>query len=88
MDTEVAAVREKKYFKRLEGQIRDMLQSRDYQTIIEELYYSCNYSTQTTTEIVRILHNIRKARLRDKKKLQKVVNHYAVEHENMLVLKP
>jgi hypothetical protein len=65
-----------------------MLQSRDYQTIIEELDYSYKYSTQTTIEIVRILHNIRKAGLRDKKKLQKVVNHYAVEHKNMLVLKP
>jgi hypothetical protein len=40
-------------------------------------------------EIVQILCNI-KQRQKDNpnKKLLKVLNHYAVEHDNMLVLKP
>ena len=71
----------------LEKQIQSMLLSADYQTIVKELDYKCKYSTQEKLEIVQILYNIRKTGLYDKKKLQKVINHYAVEHENKLVLK-
>jgi hypothetical protein len=61
--------------------------SLDYRQIVKELDYSCKYSIPETLAVVRILCDIRKTGLYDKKKLQKVLNHYAVEHENMLVLK-
>jgi hypothetical protein len=45
-------------------------------------------SSQTKAEILGILCNIRvKAKQKDNKKLQKLIN-YAIEHDNMIVLKP
>jgi hypothetical protein len=89
MDTELAATQERQRLKMLEKQIEDMLLSNDYQTLVKELDYRCKYSTQEKLEMIWILHNIRKTGLYDKKKLlQKVINHYAIEHDNMLVLKP
>jgi hypothetical protein len=94
MDTEAATIRDKERFKMLEQKIQDMLLSNiDYRQIVRELDYSCKYSTQTTTEVVRILHKIRKTGLfigdnDKKKKLQKVMNHYAIERNDTVVLKP
>jgi hypothetical protein len=46
-------------------------------------------SSQTKAEILGILCNIRvKAKQKDNKKLQKLINYYAIEHDNMIVLKP
>ena len=87
MDTELAAIQERQRLKMLEKQIQDMLLSADHQTIVKELDYSCKYSSQEKLEIVRILYNIRKTGLYDKKKLQRVIDHYAIERDNMIVLK-
>ena len=90
MDTEAAAIRDKERFKRLEEQIIDMLvdKSLDYRHIVRELDCNYKYSSPEKLEIVRILYDIKKTGLGNKKKLQKLINHYAIEHENMLVLKP
>jgi hypothetical protein len=61
--------------------------SLDYRQIVREFDYNCKYSSPERLEIVRILYDIKKTGLGDKKKLQKVINHYAVERDNMLVLK-
>ena len=88
MDTEFEAIKQRERFKELEQRIQDMLQSANYRSIVKELDHSCKYSTQTTIEVIRILYNIKRTGLYDKKKLQKVMNHYVIEHEDMLVLKP
>ena len=48
------------------------------------------YSTQATVDVVQILYKIKKTGLyeNEKKKLQKVMNHYAIEYDNMIVIKP
>jgi hypothetical protein len=60
--------------------------------MVRELDYECKHSTQATIDVVQLLYKIKKTGLYDhdqqnKKKLQKVLSHYAVEHDNMLVLK-
>jgi hypothetical protein len=90
MDTEIAAIRDKERFKVLQQQIQDMLLSSamDYQTIVKELDSRCKYLSSEKLEIVRILYKIKESGLYYNKKLQKILSHYAVEHDNMLVLKP
>lgn len=62
----------------------------DYKQIVRELNYKCRYSTQATVDVVQILYKIKKTGLyeNEKKKLQKVMNHYAIEYDNMIVIKP
>jgi hypothetical protein len=68
-----------------------MLTNIDYKQLVKELDYECEYSSQTKVEIVGILCKIKTNRYglydNNKKKLQKLINHYAIEHENMVVLK-
>ena len=99
MDTEAAAIRQKQELKRLEQQVEDMLLSpeptaaaaatADYKQLIKELDYNSRYSSVDIgrIQIVQILCNI-KQRQKDNKKLQKLINHYAIEHENVIALKP
>jgi hypothetical protein len=89
MDTEAEALQEKQRFKRLRQEIEQMLQDTtlDYRQITKTLDYNC-YSTPDKLAVVRVLCDVRKTGLHDKKKLQKVINHYAIEHENVLALKP
>ena len=75
------------HLKRLEQQNEDMLTNIDHKQLVKELDYECQYSSQTKVEIVQILCKI-KERQPDNKKLQKLISHYAVEHENVLALKP
>ena len=94
MDTEFAAIRQKQRLKRLEQQIEDILTNVDYDKLVKELDYQCMYSTEAKINIVRILCNIRlkekQKDTRNKKlpKLQKLINHYAIENDDMVVLKP
>jgi hypothetical protein len=90
MDTELEAIKQKERFKELEQQIQAMLLSSavDYRTVVKELDSRCKYSSQDKLEVVRVLYKIKESGLYDKKKLQKVINHYAIEYDNILVLKP
>jgi hypothetical protein len=73
MASETAAIQEKQRLKRLEEQIQDMLLSTiDYRQIVRELDHECKYSSREKLEVVR---------------LQKVLSHYVVQRDNMLVLK-
>ena len=51
------------------------------------LDYKCKHSSQATVDIVQLLYKIKKTGRYDKKKLQKLLNYYAIEHDNMLVLR-
>ena len=62
-------------------------ESLDYRQIVKELDYDCKYSSPDKLAVVRIICDIRKTGLYDKKKLQKIINHYAIEYENIVVLK-
>jgi hypothetical protein len=88
LDTEFAAIRDRERFKRLGQQVQDMLVSVDHKQLVKELDYKYEYSTQEKLEIVRILYKIRRSSLYDKKKLQKVINHYAIEDNDMFILRP
>jgi hypothetical protein len=89
LNTEFAAIRVKECLKRLEQQIEDMLLSLDYKQLVKELDYDCKYSSQIRIEVVRIFCNIRsKEKQKDNKRLQKLPNRYAIEHGNMVVVKP
>jgi hypothetical protein len=90
MDTEAEAVRDRARFKRLRLEIEQMLTSEsDYRQITKTLDYNC-YSSSERLAVVRVLCDIRKSELpeNDKKKVQKVLNHYAIEYDNLIVLKP
>jgi hypothetical protein len=89
MDTEVAASRHREYLKNLEGQIANMLVSSsvDYKQIVRELDYECKHSIRTTVDVIQLLYKIKQTGLYDKKKLQRVLSQYAVEYDNILVLK-
>jgi hypothetical protein len=91
MDTELEAIRDKKRFRVLRQHIEQMLLDNtiDYRQITKTLDYNL-YSTPDRLDIVRVLLNIKKTGLHDndKKKLQKIINHYAAEHDNLIVLKP
>ena len=52
------------------------------------LDYECEYSSRDRLEIVQILLIIKQTGVCDKKKLQRLLNHYAIEHDNMVVVKP
>jgi hypothetical protein len=94
LDSETSALKEQQRLQGLERQIADMLldKSLDYRRICKGLddNYRCKYSSTERLAIVQILCYIRQSGLADidKKKLQKVINHYAIERENMIVLKP
>jgi hypothetical protein len=92
MDTELEAIKQKERFKGLEQQIQDMLLSVDYKKLVKELDSRCKYLSSENLEIVRILYKIKESGLydndNDKKKLQKVLSHYAVERAGMIILKP
>jgi hypothetical protein len=77
------------HLKRLEQQNEDMLTNIDHKQLVKELDYECQYSSQTKVEIVGVLYRIKHNHygLYDKKKLQKLINHYAIEHANVLALK-
>jgi hypothetical protein len=84
----MAALREKELLKNLEQQIEDMLTTIDPKDLIKEPDY--NMFGDTSLDIIRILCNL-KLRLKQKdnqRKIQKVINRYAIEYDNMLVLKP
>jgi hypothetical protein len=61
----------------------------DYRQITKTLDYNL-YSSTDRLAVVRVLCDIRGAGLsdNDKKRLQEVINHYAIEYDNILVLKP
>ena len=86
-DSDLDAIKNKERVQMLEQQIEDMLISLDFWQLVKELDHECQYSSQTKVEIVQILCKI-KERQPDNKKLQKLISHYAVEHENVLALKP
>jgi hypothetical protein len=92
LDSETLALREKQRLKRLEEQIQDMLLSptTDHRYIIRELDYTCKYSSPDKLAVVGILYKIKNTGLAAaaNMKLQKVLSYYAVEHENVLALKP
>ena len=91
MHAELEAIKQKERLKELEQQIQAMLLSSsavDYRTVVKELDSGCKYSSQEKLEVVRILYKIKESGLYDKKKLQRLINHYAIEHDNILVLKP
>lgn len=82
-------LRQKEHVKGLGQQIEDMLISQrlDYRQIIKELEYECVCSELGGVEIVGILRNIR-LKQADNKMLQKLINHYAKEYKDMIILKP
>jgi hypothetical protein len=58
-------------------------------TLVKELDYQCMYSTEAKMNIVRTLCNIElREKQKDNKKLQRLINHYAIEGDSMMVLKP
>jgi hypothetical protein len=89
LDAEISAIREEQRLRRLRQYVEQMLanESLDYRQITKTLDYNC-YSSPDRLAVVRVLCDIRKVGLHDKKKVQKVMNHYAIEYDNMIVLKP
>jgi hypothetical protein len=88
MDTEAEARYDARRFVTLRQEIERMLDNEsDYRQIAKTLDYNC-YSSPDRLAVVRVLCDIRKSGLYDKKRLQKVINHYAIEYDNMIVLKP
>jgi hypothetical protein len=87
-DSEFAAIRERERLKRLEEQITDMLlSSLDYKRLAKEIDHECVLSPDRMA-VVKILIGIREKQP-DNKKLQKLINHYAIElDDGMMVLKP
>lgn len=66
-----------------------MLLSLEYKQLVEELDYEVEHSSPDKIEVVNILLDIRKKQpFKDNKKLQRLINHYAVERDNMVILKP
>jgi hypothetical protein len=92
MGTEFAAIKERQRLKKLEEQITDMLPNMDHKQLIKRLDYGV-YSGPERMEIITILLRIRASQAKTNhpnasEKLQKLINHYAIEHRNMVVLKP
>ena len=73
---------------RLEQMMTD--KSLDVYSIIKEMDSSYNgkYSTQDRMHTVKTLIKLRRKYPEKNGKLQRLIDHYAVEYDNMLVLKP
>ena len=89
LDTEISAIREEQRLRGLRQEIEQMLLDKksDYRQITKTLDYNL-YSSPDRLAVVRVLCDIRKSGLYDQKKVQKVLNHYAIEYDNLIVLKP
>jgi hypothetical protein len=88
LDTEFASLREKERLKRLEEQIEDMLANgRSLGQLIMEVDW--HTFSDTKLETIQVLLDIKdKQPFKDNKRLQKLISHYAIERDGMVILKP
>jgi hypothetical protein len=88
MDSVIAEEKERMRLARLEQQIEDMLTNgRSVEQLIKEIDHDT--FSDTRIDSVNVLLTLRtKQPFNDNKKLQKLINHYAIERDNMLILKP